>query len=377
MAGTVRKRTWVTRKGEQKTAWTANYKDQAGSWRLKTFPTKKAADAWLLQARGEVRDGVHTPDSASITVAEAGELWLQRARINGLERGSQRAYDQLVRLAINPLIGQIKLSRLTRPMVESFRDDLLQQFAYLRARRALGTLRAIVAHAQARGLVAQNVAAAVRIGERSRLQERLVIGRTIPTPEEVRGLTAAAEGWLRAMVFTAAFTGMREGELRGLTWRDVDFTARTITVRQRADQWGTAGPPKSKAGQRVLDMAPTIIEELRRWRLASGSPVAVFPGRAPDTVIGQNSVILAFGRLQQRAGIVDAAGQPKYTFHALRHFFASAMIGFGYTSKWLQVTMGHENIVLTLGTYGHLFPESEDAPARMARLEALVAGAPA
>jgi hypothetical protein len=55
MAGTIRKRSWVTRKGEPKTAWTANYKDQAGSWRLKTFPTKKAADAWLHGVRAAGR----------------------------------------------------------------------------------------------------------------------------------------------------------------------------------------------------------------------------------------------------------------------------------------------------------------------------------
>ena len=89
MAGTVRKRSWVTRKGEAKTAWVADYCDQHGKPHLKTFAAKKAADGWLLQARAEVRDGLHTPDRASITVADAGELWLQRAPINGLERGSQ------------------------------------------------------------------------------------------------------------------------------------------------------------------------------------------------------------------------------------------------------------------------------------------------
>jgi integrase len=387
MAGTIRKRTWTTRKGEEKTAWLADYFDQNRNRHTKQFTTKRAADAWLLKARGEVRDGVHTPDSAQITVDEAAALWLQRAAAERLERGSQRTYDQLVRLAISPLLGEVRLARLTRPMVEDFRDDLLERFSRARARQALSVLRMVLDHVQHRGLLAQNVARGVRIAPRSRLQEQLIVGRSIPTPEEVCRLLAAADGWLRVMVTTAAFTGMRQGELRGLSRDDVDLDGECITVRQRADQWGTFGRPKSKAGQRTIPLAPHVRAELRRWRLARGNPVLVFPARGErDRAIGASTVTRAFVVLQLAAGMTvpdpekrDADGNPtlmpKYTFHALRHFFASVMIGLGYTSKWLQVTMGHENIALTLGTYGHLFPDKDGDRARMAAFEVAVLGA--
>jgi integrase len=375
MAGTIRKRTWVTRRGETKTAWLADYFDQNRHRHTKHFATKRAADAWLLQTRGEVRDGMHTPDSTAATVAEAAQLWLRRAATNNLERGSQRAYEQLVRLAIEPLLGQVRLSRLNRPMVETFRDGLLEQFAYLRARRALGMLKSILDHAHSRGLVAHNVARGVRIDARARLQDRLVVGRTIPTPEEVQRLLAVApEGWCKVMVLTAAFTGMRMGELRGLGWDDVDLANARLTVRRRADEWGRFGPPKSKAGQRMLTLPPLVVAELRRWKARSPDRVNVFPGQTPGSVIAQASATRAFAKLQRKAG--SGAGKPKYVFHALRHFFASVMIGLGYTSKWLQVMMGHENIVLTLGTYGHLFPETGDVAARMAAFEAAVLGKP-
>ena len=68
MAGTIRKRPWTTSKGETKFDWTAYYTDQAGNRRNKAFDTKKAADMFLLRARGEVRDGLHIADGASITV---------------------------------------------------------------------------------------------------------------------------------------------------------------------------------------------------------------------------------------------------------------------------------------------------------------------
>jgi hypothetical protein len=83
MAGTIRRRAWITRKGETKTAWLADYFDQKRKRHTKQFPTKKTADAWLLRARGEVRDGVHTPDSASITIAAAGECGSAAARRMG------------------------------------------------------------------------------------------------------------------------------------------------------------------------------------------------------------------------------------------------------------------------------------------------------
>ncbi|HXC14158.1 MAG TPA: site-specific integrase [Stellaceae bacterium] len=374
MAGTIRKRTWITGKGEAKTAWVADYFDQHRKRHKKQFPTRRGADQWLLRARGEVRDGVHTPDNVSITVGEAADLWLQRAAANGLDRGSQRTYQQMARLAIVPLLGEVRLSRLTRAMVETFRDELLDKFAYARARQALAALRSVVDHAQGRGLVAQNVARGVRIQPRARLQEQLIVGRTIPAPNEVRQLLAAADGWLRVMITTAAFTGMRAGELRGLWWEDVDLTAgaERVVVRQCADQWGELGRPKSKAGQRTIALASSLATELRPWRFLCGHPVNVFPGQAGQ-VISQSAVTRAFAQLQIETGLT-VAGKPKYTFHALRHFFASVMIGLGYTSKWLQVTMGHENIVLTLGTYGHLFPDSDGERTRMAAFEAVVLG---
>jgi integrase len=75
----VRKRTWKTAKGETKEAWVVDYVDQGGKRRLKTFKRKKEADAYHARANVEVREGVHTPDSESITAEQAAGLWLESA----------------------------------------------------------------------------------------------------------------------------------------------------------------------------------------------------------------------------------------------------------------------------------------------------------
>ena len=70
----VRKRTWTTAKGEEKTAWIVNYTDARGVRRLKTFARKKEADLFEANATVEIRDGVHIADSDSVSVSEAAEL---------------------------------------------------------------------------------------------------------------------------------------------------------------------------------------------------------------------------------------------------------------------------------------------------------------
>jgi integrase len=263
---TVRKRTWGAG-GETKTAWVADYRDQAGKRHIKTFETKKAATGWLVNAQGEVVRGVHTPDSSSITVAEAAALWIEACELDKLERSTLNQYDTHVRIHISPLIGDTKLARLTAPAVEAFRDELLRRGSRVLARKILASLKSILNLAQRRGLVAQNAALPVKVGSKDREKRDLRVGRDIPSKEEIRTILSRAEGRWRPFLITAVFTGMRGSELRGLTWDDVDFDATIINVKQRADFWGEIGPPKSKAGTRYIPMSPLVTNALREWRL--------------------------------------------------------------------------------------------------------------
>jgi hypothetical protein len=102
----VRKRTWKTGETE-KSAWVADYRDLGGKLRLKTFATRKAADAWLVEARHEISQGVHTPASVSITVGEAGDLWFAQAESDGLERSTLNAYRTCLKRARNSPVREV------------------------------------------------------------------------------------------------------------------------------------------------------------------------------------------------------------------------------------------------------------------------------
>ena len=113
----VRKRIWKTSKGEAKEAWVVAYSrhDKDGNLKghIKTFRRKKDADAWHAKTVVEVKEGRHTPDSSSITVKEAGDIWIKNGEANSLERTSLDQYRWPLTKHIVPHLGHVKLSKLT------------------------------------------------------------------------------------------------------------------------------------------------------------------------------------------------------------------------------------------------------------------------
>jgi integrase len=372
----IRKRRWQT-KGGEKVAWIADYIDQASKRHLKTFKREKDAKAWLVTTQGEVARGTHTPESTSITVAEAAEIWIEKGELEKLERSTLRQYRSHADLHIKPSrIGAEKLARLSTPVIEAFRDDLLKKCSRPMARKVLASLKSILGEAQRRGLVAQNAAQPVRVDVKKREQGKLAVGRDIPSKAEIQTILAQAEGRWRPFFVTAALTGMRASELRGLTWDDVDFERNVIHVRQRANLWGEIGAPKSAAGEREIPMSPMVVNALREWRLACPRTVAgdggesrlwlVFPNGAGKIENHANIANRGFYALQRAAGIVDRDGAPKYGLHAIRHFFASWAIEREFSPKRVQALLGHSSIQMTFDRYGHLFPSLEDDHAKFA-----------
>src|SRR5262249_24546108 len=176
----VRKRSWVTDRGEAREAWVVDYSDQLGGRHHKTFARKRDADAYHAQVAVDIRAGTPPPDSASIAVSEAGREWL-KSREHTVERTPLTTYREHLDLHITPLIGATKLAALTVPFVREFEDRLRQDRSPAMVRKALVSLSGILSDAQDRGLVAQNVARNRRRSNgETRQQRRLEVGRDIP-----------------------------------------------------------------------------------------------------------------------------------------------------------------------------------------------------
>jgi integrase len=412
----VRKRTWTTAKGEQKEAWIVDYAVN-GKRHMRTFGKKREADRFATNTKVEVANGVHTPDRESVTVAEAGKLWIATAEKNGLEQGTIVNYRQHVRHHIEPYLGTHRLSRLSAPLVRDFEDRLTHgtpapgettgkprsQAMVRKIRTSLGSL---LADAQERGLVARNVvrelSSSRRRGKERRAERRqrgkLRVGIDIPTPDEIKAVCEAVQGRWRPLLLTAIFTGLRVSELRGLCWSNVDLKEAVIHVRQRADRYAKIGRPKSEAGERAVPVPPGLLRVLKGWRLEcpKGPLDLVFPNGAGKVENLGNIIQRGLIPAMVAAGVADVAkdaagkvisypdGEPvmlaRYTgMHALRHFYASWCInrkvdgGLELPAKVVQERLGHSSIVMTLDRYGHLFPRGDDT-AELAAAEGRLLG---
>jgi integrase len=370
----VRKRTWESDDGSRGEAWVVNYTDGGGKRRLKTFKRRRDAESFENVVGVGVRAGLHVPDSQSVTLAEAGSLWLDSCDLAGLERATLVDYRRHLELHIVPLIGAVKLSQMTAPMVRSFADALRKSgTSAAMVRKLRVSLSAILTDALERGLVAQNIIKGMRKqrrgNEADRHKGKLKVGVDIPTPDEVRTFIAHLDGRWRPLFLTAVFSGLRASELRGLRWGDVDLVRGELHVRQRADRYRTIGRPKSEAAERGVPLLPMVVNVLREHRLAcpKGEQDLVFPNDAGNVYDHASIIKRGLVPLMVKAGLVDAKGKAKYTgLHALRHFYASWCInrrvdgGLELPLKVVQARLGHASIQMTADVYGHLFPSADD-----------------
>jgi integrase len=395
----IRKRNWITSKGEAKEAWIVDYSDAHGR-HIKTFERKKEAVDHHASVKVDIKRGVHS--SSKETVAAAGKKWLTDAE-DRLEPATLESYRQHLEQHIVPFIGTAKLSQLTVPMVREFMDRLrAEKRSPAMIKRVVGDLGAILADAQERGTVAQNVVRSLsrrRNGKHAegRYKHRLKVGVDIPTPEEIRSIIAHLKGRWRPLLLTAIFTGLRASELRGLRWEDVDLKRAVLHVTQRADKFKTIGRPKSASSHRDVPMPPLLVNTLREWKLKcpKSDSGLVFPTGAGEIEYHSNIVQRGLLPTQIAAGLTvplkDKHDKPakdkdgkamvaaKYTgVHALRHFYASWCInrvedgGLGLPIKVVQHRLGHSSIAMTSDIYGHLFPSGGDGKELAAAERALV-----
>lgn len=397
MTMAVRKR--ILKSGEVR--WLVDYTDQAGKRRAKQFTKKRDADTFESKAKNQIADGTHVADAASVTVAEAGPIWIEAGQREGLEATTITQREQHVRLHIVPRIGKVKLSRLTTPMVEEFKDQLIDDLSRPLARAVLTSFKGLIRTAQLKGLIGSNPATAVRITKRrtetvvavasddegevkilTKDQIRAMLDKSAelwPMTRTVRGRWVKGEGrperlvavpW-RPMLITTMFTGLRASEVRGLMWKRVDFEGRKIKVRQRADRHGRIGPPKTEASSRDVVLAPAVAEVLREWRrVCPESELGlVFPSETGRPILHTNLLQQGFKPLLEACGV-----EGSYGYHVLRHTAASLFIDEGLPPKKIQALMGHSSITVTFDTYGHLFPSDDDDASAMARMQARLLG---
>lgn len=298
--------------------------------------------------------------------------WLEATRAS-VRPATARRYEQYVRVHAAPTLARIPLTRLTAQHLQALYAERL----------AAGSSATTVAHLHAVlhraleqatlwGMCARNVAVVATPPRISRRQ------MTALSPDQARALLAAIVGDRREALYVLALTsGMRQGELLGLRWADVDLDRRSVYVHaslQRSAEGMAFVEPKTSRSRRQISLTDAATAALRRHRttqleerLALGAAWNDLDLVFPNTI---GRPLEASNVLKGFRGTLERVGTPRIRFHDLRHTAATLLLAQGVHPKIVSEMLGHSQIAVTLDLYLHVTPTMQRGAA--AAMDALL-----
>lgn len=319
---------------------------------------------WLRKIQIQVEDGL-TFSAAQTIVAVFLNEWLIINSTSVRPKTSDQ-YKQIVKQHIIPDLGMIKLKDLNPRQIQALYSK--KMLGGTSARTVIlihAVLRRALNHALKLGMIGRNPALAV-IRPKFKRKEM----KTLSDSQVRTFLSYAEQDRFEVLFWLAVTTGLRQGELLGLKWSDVDWANRRFRI-QRQLQRLRAGlvfsEPKSAAGRRVIALGVVTIEKLRKHQRLQAKEIQfagkfwkendmIFPS-SKGTPMDPSNLYHNFKRLLKEAGLPDVR------FHDLRHTAATLMLQQGTHPKVVQERLGHSDISMTLNTYSHVLPVMQDEAA--------------
>ena len=296
-------------------------------------------------------------NAGTTTVSQYLDAWLKDSLKNTVRQRTYERYESIARVHIKPALGRVKLKALTPAHVRNlYRKKLDAGLAPRTVNYIHTTLHKALKNAVTDGLIPRNPSDAVKPPRPAKPEIRPL------TQDQARSLLASAKvDRFYALYVLALHCGLREGELLGLQWDDVDLNAGKLSVRRTLSEIRTGHKferPKNgkgrsvKLSQRALESLRTHRKRQAEQQLGAGSKWQnnglVFPTTTGTTVSATNLLGRHFKPLLKRAGL------PDIRLHDLRHTCATMLLKMGQHPKYVQELLGHANISITLDTYSHV-----------------------
>lgn len=309
-------------------------------------PTRREVVEKLKSARRAIDAGL-TPTSDRMTVAAYLADWLDATRATVRPSTWQR-YRGMVRTHHVPHLGRVPLSKLTPGDVERMLRDMAGSPRTRHHARAV--LRTALGRAVAHGLILRNPAA---LAAPPRVEHREVESWDAA---QVRTFLESVRGHRLEALFTiAVVTGLRQGELLGLRWSDIDLATGTLTVRhalQRVNGRLELVETKTPRSRRTIPLPELALRALRTAQ--DGPMIGTHLFTTPS-----GSPLYGTAVYRDFLDATDAAGLPRIRFHSLRHTAASLLLAQGTHPRVVMEMLGHSTIALTMNTYSHVIPALE------------------
>jgi integrase len=349
--------------------WVIDFYDQHGKRQRLALPdgtTKGQAKEELRAVEEMVAKGAFLPVKKTPLFSEVANEWIEHKRTR-LRETTWEVYEGHIRNHFYDL-DRLKINRVAIATVETFITDRQAQGMNIGTlRKILVSLGQILSYAVRHKYIEHNP---LREAERprggqSQFQEGEAMdleGMKILIPSHITAfLEKVKEPKYRILFMMAIFTGARQGELLGLKWSDVDWENRQIYI-QRTFNKRRFFPPKTKTSNRKIDLGPTVLTELKKWKLAcpQNEIDLVFPNEAGEPINYSNMVRRHF------LPALKAAGLTRIRFHDLRHTNVSLRLEEDQKIKYIQVQLGHSSPTVTLNVYAHLMkPTNQEAACRL------------
>jgi integrase len=340
-------------------------------------PTGKKRKALYGKTRQEVaekltramadRDGGLVFDADNMKVGEYLERWLVDSVLDTVRPTTYERYEQIVRIHIRPALGAMKLKNLAPVHVRGLYREKLQTGLSARTVQYIHvTLHKALKQAVQDGLIPRNTTEAVKPPQVRREEIRPL------SAEQVKVLLETACGdRLEALFVLAIHTGLRQGELLGLKWEDVDLEDGTLRVR-RTLATAKGGPvlmaPKTKSSRRSVKLTQGAMDALRSHlkgqlqEIDRAGPLWQENGLVFASEIGEflDRRYLTSRRFK---ALLKRAQLPEIRFHDLRHTCATLLLSSNVNPKIVSEMLGHATIAITLDTYSHVLPNMRDQAA--------------
>lgn len=342
--------------------WIARYPlgGRGGKYRSRTKDRKVDAERWLVAQnaaddRGEWLD----PKSGEETFGPVAEDWL-RDRARSVAATTWPRDDSVMRNQVLPAFAGVQLKHISPDSINDWIESLeAQGFSPATIRKAHQLLAMVLDQAKLARKIPDNPArirGAIHLPTVDSREMRFL------DADEIQTLADAIDPHYRALVLTAAYTGLRWGELSGLRRRNLDLEIATIRVEESLAEVGgehIRKDPKSRASKRTVALSAGVVDVLRGH--LEEHPVigdgAVFTG--PDGGLLRRS---AFRSRIWLPAVRKSVGEP-LRFHDLRHSHVAMLIAAGVHPAAIKSRLGHASITVTLDTYAHLFEGIDQAAA--------------
>ena len=325
---------------------------------LETVRGRKGdAQKRLTELLASLDKGVYAPPGR-ITVADLLNQWLHGYVKTNCSIRTLDAIESIVGHHLMPVLGHVQLRQLQPPMIQAYYGQACEKLS----------ARSVHYHHR---ILKQALKYAVRQGYLGRNPCELVDPpspkgkpmRTLTQSEVTDLLIAAGTNTHYPIIYTAVSTGLRQAELLGLRWRDVDLASHTISVnRVLYKRRGVCqfNEPKTDHSRRRVSMTAKLAEFMTEYRLErerlyheGGRTITLddlifanHDGKPVDPGVLTHN----FARIARRAGLENVR------FHDLRHTFASLMLLRGVPAKVISEALGHASVAFTLQTYSHILP---------------------